>query len=72
VQWFVPENPLRAFISIRQCSPSIWHLQFGSHCRGGHRLENPTDQPLYLIEVQIGSYLGEDDIVRFDDRYSRK
>jgi len=36
-----------------------------------HRLENTTDQPLYLIEVQSGSYLGEDDIVRFEDRYNR-
>jgi mannose-6-phosphate isomerase-like protein (cupin superfamily) len=36
-----------------------------------HRLENPTDQPPYLIEVQSGAYLGEDDIVRFDDRYNR-
>ncbi len=36
-----------------------------------HRLENTTDQPLYLIEVQSGAYLGEDDIVRFDDRYKR-
>ncbi len=36
-----------------------------------HRLENPTDQPLHLIEVQSGSYLGEDDIVRFDDKYGR-
>ena len=37
-----------------------------------HRLENPGKLPLELIEVQSGSYLGEDDIVRFDDRYSRK
>lgn len=36
-----------------------------------HRLENPGDVPLELIEVQSGSYLGEDDIVRFDDRYGR-
>jgi mannose-1-phosphate guanylyltransferase/mannose-1-phosphate guanylyltransferase/mannose-6-phosphate isomerase len=36
-----------------------------------HRLENATGEPLYLIEVQSGSYLGEDDIVRFDDRYRR-
>ena len=36
-----------------------------------HRLENPHDAPLYLIEVQSGSYLGEDDIVRFEDRYKR-
>lgn len=36
-----------------------------------HRLENPGKVPLNLIEVQSGSYLGEDDIVRFDDRYGR-
>lgn len=37
-----------------------------------HRLENPGTIPLELIEVQIGSYLGEDDIVRFDDDYGRR
>ena len=37
-----------------------------------HRLENPGAIPLELIEVQIGSYLGEDDIVRFDDEYGRQ
>ena len=36
-----------------------------------HRLENPGTEPLYLIEVQSGDYLGEDDIVRFEDRYKR-
>ena len=36
-----------------------------------HRLENPGATPLELIEVQSGSYLGEDDIVRFEDRYNR-
>jgi mannose-1-phosphate guanylyltransferase/mannose-6-phosphate isomerase len=36
-----------------------------------HRLENPGKLPLHLIEVQSGSYLGEDDIVRFDDTYGR-
>lgn len=36
-----------------------------------HRLENAGEGPLYLIEVQSGSYLGEDDIVRFDDDYRR-
>lgn len=36
-----------------------------------HRLENPGQIPLKLIEVQTGSYLGEDDIVRFDDVYGR-
>ncbi|GAW96954.1 MULTISPECIES: mannose-1-phosphate guanylyltransferase/mannose-6-phosphate isomerase [Colwellia] len=36
-----------------------------------HALENPGVLPLELIEVQTGSYLGEDDIVRFDDKYGR-
>ena len=36
-----------------------------------HRLENPGKVPLYLVEVQSGSYLGEDDIVRFEDKYKR-
>ena len=35
-----------------------------------HRLENPGKLP-HLIEVQSGGYLGEDDIVRFEDRYRR-
>ena len=36
-----------------------------------HRLENPGAIPLEIIEVQSGSYLGEDDIVRFEDVYNR-
>jgi mannose-1-phosphate guanylyltransferase / mannose-6-phosphate isomerase len=36
-----------------------------------HRLENPGKVPLHLIEVQCGVYLGEDDIVRFEDSYGR-
>ncbi|MEI9997281.1 MAG: mannose-1-phosphate guanylyltransferase/mannose-6-phosphate isomerase [Rhizomicrobium sp.] len=36
-----------------------------------HRLENPGKVPLRLIEVQSGSYLGEDDIMRYDDAYGR-
>jgi len=37
-----------------------------------HRLSNPGETPLVLIEVQSGTYLGEDDIVRFEDKYRRK
>jgi mannose-1-phosphate guanylyltransferase/mannose-6-phosphate isomerase len=37
-----------------------------------HRLENPGKTPLEIIEVQMGQYLEEDDIVRFDDEYGRK
>ena len=36
-----------------------------------HSLKNPGETPLKLIEVQSGSYLGEDDIVRIEDRYGR-
>jgi len=36
-----------------------------------HRLSNPGHEPLYVIEVQTGNYLGEDDIQRFDDVYQR-
>ena len=37
-----------------------------------HRLENKEKNMLTIIEVQIGAYLGEDDIIRYEDIYSRK
>ncbi len=43
------------------------HIPLGAR----HRMENPGDQPMHLIEVQCGSYLGEDDIIRYDDVYGR-
>ena len=36
-----------------------------------HRVENPGKLPMVLIEVQTGAYLGEDDIVRYEDVYAR-
>lgn len=36
-----------------------------------HRMENPGNEPLTLIEVQTGAYLGEDDIIRYEDAYAR-
>ena len=36
-----------------------------------HRMENPESSPMVLIEVQIGTYLGEDDIIRYEDVYAR-
>ncbi len=36
-----------------------------------HRLENPGNEPLEIIEVQTGGYLGEDDIERLEDNYGR-
>lgn len=41
------------------------------HVGQTHSLENPGKVPLELIEIQTGSYLGEDDIVRFEDKYGR-
>jgi mannose-1-phosphate guanylyltransferase/mannose-6-phosphate isomerase len=37
-----------------------------------HRIANPYDEPVHIIEVQCGDYLGEDDIVRFEDNYGRE
>ena len=36
-----------------------------------HRMDNPGKMPMVLIEVQTGSYLGEDDIIRYEDDYAR-
>lgn len=43
------------------------HIPF----KATHRLENKGTEPLIMVEVQCGDYLGEDDIVRFDDKYGR-
>jgi len=37
-----------------------------------HYIENVTDKPLTFIEIQMGTYFGEDDIIRIDDLYERK
>lgn len=39
--------------------------------RSSHRMTNPTDKPMEFIEIQLGSYLGEDDIVRLEDDFGR-
>lgn len=41
------------------------------HPGATHRMENPGKVPMVLIEVQTGSYLGEDDIIRYEDVYAR-
>ena len=53
-------------ISLVRANESV-HIPKGAR----HRLENPGEVPLQLIEVQCGEYLGEDDIIRFDDVYGR-
>jgi mannose-1-phosphate guanylyltransferase / mannose-6-phosphate isomerase len=37
-----------------------------------HRLENPGKLPMMMIEVQTGAYVGEDDIIRYEDVYGRQ
>src|SRR5439155_337154 len=58
------EGPLIATVGVED--ESIY-IPLGST----HRLSNPGKVPLNLIEVQSGAYLGEDDIVRFEDVYAR-
>ncbi len=53
---------------ITLCEDQSTYIPVGAF----HRLENREKTPLQLIEVQTGSYLGEDDIVRVDDRYGRQ
>jgi mannose-1-phosphate guanylyltransferase/mannose-6-phosphate isomerase len=36
-----------------------------------HRLENRGNEPLHIVEIQVGEYLGEDDIQRYEDNYGR-
>lgn len=49
------------------CEGEATHIPLGAV----HRMHNPGKIPMELIEVQIGSYLGEDDIIRYDDIYGR-
>ncbi len=55
---------------------AVLKQETGSHVyiplEAKHRLENRDDSDLYVIEVQCGAYLGEDDIIRFEDKYHRK
>ena len=48
------------------------HQSIDISVRAKHRLENPRKEPLEIIEIQNGEYLGEDDIIRIEDKYNRK
>jgi len=58
------------------CGKRVYDLQANQSTyiplKTKHRLENPGRKPLQIIEVQSGGYVGEDDIVRFQDDYGRK
>jgi mannose-1-phosphate guanylyltransferase/mannose-6-phosphate isomerase len=68
--WIVVKGTARVTIDDR-----VFDLAENQSCfiplGSKHRLENATPGPLELVEVQCGSYLGEDDIVRFEDVYGR-
>jgi mannose-1-phosphate guanylyltransferase/mannose-6-phosphate isomerase len=68
--WVVVLGVARVTIGQREFDVTV-----GGHCdieqMQVHRLRNCTDGPLEIIEVQIGEYLGEDDIVRLEDGYGR-
>ena len=69
--WVVVKGQARV-----QCDQSTIDLVVGEHiyipCGAKHRLQNPShSEPLLVIEVQLGAYLGEDDITRYQDDYGR-
>jgi mannose-6-phosphate isomerase len=68
--WVVTQGTARVTLDDRQ-----FDLQLGEYCDIAigqvHRLANLTDGPVEIVEVQFGSYLGEDDIVRLQDDYGR-
>ena len=68
--WIIVDGKAKVEInentSVLNKNESIY-IPFGSK----HRLTNPCDSKLILIEVQSGNYLGEDDIIRFEDNYGR-
>ncbi len=68
--WVVTEGIARVTLDDRQ-----FDLRPGEYCDIAigqvHRLANLTDGPVEIVEVQFGSYLGEDDIVRLQDDYGR-
>ncbi len=68
--WIVTEGPALVTINEKE-----HELVSGSHIfipqNARHRLANPGSKKIKIIEIQIGNYLGEDDIVRYEDDYQR-
>jgi mannose-6-phosphate isomerase len=68
--WIVVSGTARVTCGDEELVLSMNQSTYVPQCTT-HRLENPGVIPLILIEVQNGEYLGEDDIVRFQDDYAR-
>jgi mannose-1-phosphate guanylyltransferase/mannose-6-phosphate isomerase len=68
--WIVVEGTARVTVGesvkIVKANESVY-IPLGER----HRLENPGDTPMVLVEVQTGNYFGEDDIIRYEDVYAR-
>jgi mannose-6-phosphate isomerase len=68
--WVVVQGTARVTLDER-----TFDLRVGQHCDIAlgqvHRITNLTSEPVEIVEVQFGSYLGEDDIVRLSDDYGR-
>jgi mannose-1-phosphate guanylyltransferase/mannose-6-phosphate isomerase len=68
--WIVVEGTAKVTID-KQCKIITENQSVYIPLGAVHRMENPSEVPLTLIEVQTGSYFGEDDIIRYDDVYAR-
>jgi mannose-6-phosphate isomerase-like protein (cupin superfamily) len=68
--WVVTQGTAHIRLGERE-----FDLRVGEHCDIAlgqvHRLANRTEQVVEIVEIQFGDYLGEDDIVRFEDDYGR-
>ncbi len=68
--WFVVEGTAKVTLDGKEITVSTGEaidIPIGA----AHRVENPSDEDLIFIEVQRGTYLGEDDIVRLEDDFGR-
>jgi mannose-1-phosphate guanylyltransferase/mannose-6-phosphate isomerase len=74
-RWTVVEGIADVTVGMDRTALTTTRLEAGGHVRipqgAIHRMANPGSTPMILIEVQMGDYLGEDDIVRLEDDYGR-
>ena len=74
-RWTVVEGTADVTVGPDKASLQTKRLEVGGHVKipqgAIHRMANPGTTPMALIEVQVGDYLGEDDIVRLEDDYGR-
>lgn len=73
--WVVVRGVARITLGNADGSLREFDLKVGEHCDIAlgqvHRLSNPGTEPVEIVEVQLGAYLGEDDIIRLQDDFGR-